>query len=114
MSRLNQLPLRVALFPLFEEVGESLLSGQVALDDFAQARLSVPGQDHCRWQHSGLHRVFDRALLRPVQRETVLIVVIRRSPARHFFGKWRACMSAASLSLFIAMATPRSMTASMR
>ena len=42
MSRLNQLPLRVALFPLFEEVGEGLLSGEVALNDFAEARVSVP------------------------------------------------------------------------
>ncbi len=42
LSRLNQFPQRVALFPLFEEVGESLLSGELALDAFAGARVSVP------------------------------------------------------------------------
>ena len=42
MSRLNQLPLRVALFPLFEEVGDGLLSGEVALEDFSEARVSAP------------------------------------------------------------------------
>ena len=52
MSRLNQLPLRVALFPLFEEVGEGLLSGEVALNDFAEARERTKGY-LCRRQHPG-------------------------------------------------------------
>ena len=42
LSRLNQFPQRVALFPLFEEVGEDLLSGEIVLDDFADARVSAP------------------------------------------------------------------------
>ena len=42
LSGLNQFSQRVALFPLFEEVGDSLLSGERALADFAGARVSVP------------------------------------------------------------------------
>ena len=42
LSGLNQFSQRVALFPLFEEVGESLLSGERSLADFAAARVSVP------------------------------------------------------------------------
>jgi predicted amidohydrolase YtcJ len=42
LSGLNQFSQRVALFPLFEEVGESLLSGERSLADFAGARVSVP------------------------------------------------------------------------
>ena len=42
LSGLNQFSQRVSLFPLFEEVGESLLSGELALADFAEARVSVP------------------------------------------------------------------------
>ena len=42
LSRLNQFPQRVALFPLFEEVGEQLLDGSVALDSFARAKVSAP------------------------------------------------------------------------
>jgi predicted amidohydrolase YtcJ len=42
LSGLNQFSQRVALFPLFEEVGESLLSGERSLADFAGARVSAP------------------------------------------------------------------------
>ncbi len=42
LSGLNQFSQRVALFPLFEEVGDSLLSGERSLADFAGARVSVP------------------------------------------------------------------------
>jgi len=42
LSQLNQFPQRVALFPLFEEVGEQLLDGSVTLDGFAKARVSAP------------------------------------------------------------------------
>jgi predicted amidohydrolase YtcJ len=42
LSGLNQFSQRVALFPLFDEVGESLLSGELALADFAGAKVSVP------------------------------------------------------------------------
>lgn len=42
LSALNQFPQRVALFPLFEEIGEQLLSGELALDDFAGARVAAP------------------------------------------------------------------------
>ncbi len=42
LSSLNQFPQRVALFPLFEEVGEDLLSGAVVLDALGDARVSVP------------------------------------------------------------------------
>ena len=42
LSGLNQFFQRVALFPLFEEVGDSLLSGERSLADFAGARVSVP------------------------------------------------------------------------
>ncbi len=42
LSGLNQFSQRVALFPLFEEVGDSLLSGERGLADFAGARVSVP------------------------------------------------------------------------
>lgn len=42
LSSLNQFPQRVALFPLFEEVGEDLLSGAVVLDTLGDARVSVP------------------------------------------------------------------------
>ena len=42
LSQLNQFPQRVALFPLFEEVGEQLLEGSVALDRFARAKVSAP------------------------------------------------------------------------
>ncbi len=42
LSQLNQFPQRVALFPLFEEVGEQLLNSSATLDSFARARVSVP------------------------------------------------------------------------
>jgi len=42
LSRLNQFPQRVALFPLFEEVGEQLVSGELSLGSFGAARVSVP------------------------------------------------------------------------
>ena len=42
LSQLNQFPQRVALFPLFEEVGEQLLNGSMTLDGFAKARVSAP------------------------------------------------------------------------
>lgn len=42
MSRFNIFPQRVALFPLFEEVGDALLAGEVALEDFNGGRVSVP------------------------------------------------------------------------
>lgn len=42
LSALNQFPQRVALFPLFEEIGEQLLSGELALGDFAGARVAAP------------------------------------------------------------------------
>ena len=42
LSQLNQFPQRVALFPLFEEVGEQLLDGSVTLDSFAKAKVSAP------------------------------------------------------------------------
>jgi predicted amidohydrolase YtcJ len=41
LSRLNQFPQRVALFPLFEEVGDELLSGQETLDSFEAGRVSA-------------------------------------------------------------------------
>ena len=113
MSRLNQLPLRVALFPLFEEVGEGLLSGEVALNDFAQARVSVP---RVKIIADGSIQGYTGYLKEPYtsrSRETVLIAVILSSP-RGTFWQVAVCMSAASLSLFIAMATPRSMTVWMR
>jgi predicted amidohydrolase YtcJ len=42
LSSLNQFPQRVALFPLFEEVGEDLLSGALVLDALGDARVSAP------------------------------------------------------------------------
>ena len=42
LSRLNQFPQRVALFPLFEEIGKDLFTGDAALDDYAGGRVSVP------------------------------------------------------------------------
>ena len=42
MSKYNQMPLRVALFPFFDEVGDGLLTGELALDNFASGRVSVP------------------------------------------------------------------------
>ena len=42
LSRLNQFPQRVALFPLFEEIGDDLFAGSVMLEDFAGGRVSVP------------------------------------------------------------------------
>ena len=42
LSRLNQFPQRVALFPLFEEVGEALLSEELTLDAFAAGKVNVP------------------------------------------------------------------------
>ena len=42
MSTYNQMPLRVALFPFFDEVGAGLLSGELALDEFASGRVIVP------------------------------------------------------------------------
>ena len=42
LSRLNQFPQRVALFPLFEEVGEALLTGEASLADFGGANVIVP------------------------------------------------------------------------
>lgn len=42
MSRYNQMPLRVALFPFFDEVGAGLLSGDLSLDDFSGGRVVVP------------------------------------------------------------------------
>jgi predicted amidohydrolase YtcJ len=42
LSQANQFPQRVALFPLYEEVGEQLLAGTTTLADFARAKVSVP------------------------------------------------------------------------
>ena len=42
MSNYNQRPLRVALFPFFDEVGAGLLAGEITLDDFASGRVRVP------------------------------------------------------------------------
>ena len=42
LSKYNQMPLRVALFPFFDEVGDGLLTGELALDNFASGRVSVP------------------------------------------------------------------------
>lgn len=42
MSEYNQIPVRVALFPWFNEVGEQLISGEVTLDQFEGGRVVVP------------------------------------------------------------------------
>ncbi len=42
MSNYNQMPLRVALFPFFDEVGAGLLAGEITLYDFASGRVRVP------------------------------------------------------------------------
>ena len=42
LSNWNQFPQRVALFPLFEEVGEALFSGEIALEQFEAGRVSAP------------------------------------------------------------------------
>ena len=42
LSRLNQFPQRVALFPLFEEIGGELFSGETSLEQFAAGRVVVP------------------------------------------------------------------------
>ena len=42
LSNWNQFPQRVALFPLFEEVGEALFSGEAALEQFEAGRVSAP------------------------------------------------------------------------
>jgi predicted amidohydrolase YtcJ len=42
LSDWNQFPQRVALFPLFEEVGGSLFSGEAVLDDFEAGRVLAP------------------------------------------------------------------------
>ena len=42
MSVYNQMPLRVALFPFFHEVGEALFAGEMELADLAAGRVSVP------------------------------------------------------------------------
>ena len=61
-----------------------MLSGQVALDDFAEARLSVP---RVKIIADGSIQGYTGYLTEPYYvpfKGTVLIVVIRRSPARHF------------------------------
>jgi predicted amidohydrolase YtcJ len=42
MSEYNQIPLRVALFPWFNEVGTELVSGEVTLSEFSGGRVVVP------------------------------------------------------------------------
>ena len=42
VSNAGTMPLRVAFFPLMEEIGEDLLSGESRLSDFAMARVEVP------------------------------------------------------------------------
>lgn len=42
MSEYNQIPVRIALFPWFSEVGEQLISGEVTLDQFEGGRVVVP------------------------------------------------------------------------
>ena len=42
LSNWNQFPQRVALFPLFEEVGEALFLGETALEQFEAGRVSAP------------------------------------------------------------------------
>ena len=42
VSNAGTMPLRVAFFPLMEEIGEDLLSGDSRLSDFAMARVEVP------------------------------------------------------------------------
>ena len=42
MSEYNQVPLRVALFPWFDEVGAQLISGEVGLAEFEGGRVVVP------------------------------------------------------------------------
>ena len=41
-SSAGTMPLRVAFFPLMEEIGDDLLSGETHLSDFAMARVEVP------------------------------------------------------------------------
>lgn len=42
VSNAGTMPLRVAFFPLMEEIGDDLLSGDSRLSDFAMARVEVP------------------------------------------------------------------------
>ena len=42
VSNAGTMPLRVAFFPLMEEIGDDLLSGESRLSDFAMARVEVP------------------------------------------------------------------------
>ena len=42
MSAYNKIPLRVALFPFFDEVGAGLFAGELALDEFASGRVILP------------------------------------------------------------------------
>lgn len=42
LSNWNQFPQRVALFPLFEEVGEALFSGETVLEQFEAGKVSAP------------------------------------------------------------------------
>ena len=68
LSGLNQFSQRVALFPLFEEVGESLLSWGALARRFRRGKGDgAAGKDHRRWQYSGLYRLPQRALLRAIQ-----------------------------------------------
>ena len=42
VSNAGTMPLRVAFFPLMEEIGDDLLSGESRLSDFAMARVEMP------------------------------------------------------------------------
>ena len=110
LSRLNQFPQRVALFPLFEEIGDDLFAGSVMLDDFAGGRVSVP---RVKIIADGVFRgirVISPSLTTCHSRATLTIGVIPRWRGKNCFVKSPGSMSGASRWRFTAMETLRSMT----
>ena len=107
LSQLNQFPQRVALFPLFEEVGEQLLNSSATLDSFARARVSVP---RVKIIADGSIQGYTGYLSAPYHvpyKGDAITEAMRRSPERYCLSKWLGSMSGAFKWQFIVMAMPR-------
>ena len=84
LSRLNQFPQRVALFPLFEEIGDDLFAGSVMPRRLCRRPVGPASQDHRGREYSGVYGLSHRALLRH-SRATLTIGVIPRWCGTNWF-----------------------------
>jgi len=111
LSNWNQFPQRVALFPLFEEVGEALFLGETALEQFEAGRVSAP---RVKIIADGSIQGYTGYLTEPYYVPFKGDASYRGYREKRFFVRSPDCISGGYRSRFTAMVTRPSTTVWMR